>query len=128
MLGESRRKAIRMGESRLVSTSTNRRTAKTGPRYSKAVRVRVRGGFDPDVIEARTGTRLRIVFRREETAPCSAQVVIPRLGKSVMLPPFEDVVVELGPLPSGDYPFSCEFGILKGRILVRGETRQPARR
>lgn len=81
--------------------------------------VRVKGAFVPDVIEARPGERLRLVFRREETAPCSERVLIASLGKSVMLPPFEDVAVDLGPLPAGEHEFGCELDVLHGRILVR---------
>lgn len=81
--------------------------------------IRVRGAFFPDVIEARPGERLRLVFRREETAACSERVVIPSLGKSVMLPPFEDVAVDLGPMPPGEHEFTCQLGVLRGRILVR---------
>jgi plastocyanin domain-containing protein len=80
--------------------------------------VQIRGGFFPDLIEARSGERLRLVFRREETAPCSEQVVIASLGKSVTLPPFEDVPVDLGPLPPGEHEFRCELGVLRGRIIV----------
>ncbi len=86
--------------------------------------VRVRGRFIPDLIEARAGERLRLVFRREEIAPCSERVVIASLGKSVMLPPFEDVAVDLGPLPAGEYDFSCELGVLRGRILVYPQAAQ----
>jgi plastocyanin domain-containing protein len=81
--------------------------------------VQVRGAFSPDVIEARPGERLRLVFRREETAACSERVVIPSLGKSVMLPPFEDVAVDLGPMPPGEHEFTCQLGVLRGRILVQ---------
>ncbi|MEX2106189.1 MAG: cupredoxin domain-containing protein [Solirubrobacterales bacterium] len=90
------------------------------PHYSEGhVWVKVKGAFIPDVIEARSGERLRLVFRREETAPCSERVLIASLGKSVMLPPFEDVAVDLGPLPAGEHEFGCELDVLHGRILVR---------
>lgn len=85
--------------------------------------VRVRGAFFPDLIEARPGERLRLVFRREETAACSERVVFPSLGKSVMLPPFEDVAVDLGPLPPGEHEFRCQLGVLRGRIRARGQVR-----
>lgn len=81
--------------------------------------VRVRGKFSPELIEARPGERLRVVFRREETAACSERVVVPSLGKSVMLPPFEEVDVDLGPLPPGEHEFTCGLGVLRGRIVVR---------
>lgn len=80
--------------------------------------VRIRGDFAPNRIEARPGERLRLIFRREETAACSERVVVPSFGKSVMLPPFEDVPVDLGPLPRGEHEFSCGLGVLRGRIVV----------
>ena len=85
--------------------------------------VTVKGRFAPNLIEARPGERLRLVFRREETAACSERVTFPGLGKSVMLTPFEDVDVDLGPLPPGEHEFRCGIGALRGRILVR---RRPA--
>ena len=81
--------------------------------------VRIEGAFFPDLIEARTGERLRLVFRREEISPCSERIVFSSLGKSVMLPPFEDVSVYLGPLPPGEHPFTCELGVLRGAIAAR---------
>ena len=83
--------------------------------------VRVRGAFSPDRIDARPGERLRLVFRREETSACSERVVVPSLGRSVMLPPFEDVAVDLGPLPPGEHEFRCALGVLRGRIVVHGQ-------
>jgi Uncharacterized protein conserved in bacteria len=98
------------------------RPANLGHRYSEGwAWVRVRGAFFPDLIEAQAGERLRVVFRREETAACSEHVVIPSLGKSVMLPPFEDVAVELDPLPPGEHEFTCGLGALRGRILARDD-------
>lgn len=84
--------------------------------------VRVRGAFSPDRIDARPGERLRLVFRREETASCSERVVVPSLGRSVMLPPFEDVAVDLGPLPPGEHEFRCALGVLRGRIVVHSQS------
>lgn len=89
------------------------------------VRVLVRGAFIPDRIEAQAGQPLRIAFRREETASCSERVVFPSLGQSVMLPAFEDVVLELAPLPPGQYEFGCGLGVLRGRIVVRSEPAHP---
>lgn len=95
-------------------------------RYSEGrAWVRVRGALIPDLIEARSGERLRLVFRREETAACSERIIFPSLGRSVMLPPFEDVAVDLGPLPAGEHEFRCELGILRGRVVVRPRATSP---
>ena len=96
----------------------------TGDPYSEGYAfICVRGAFSQDLIEARAGERLRLILRREETAECSERVVFPTLGRSVMLPPFEDVVIDLGPLPRGRHPFSCELGVLRGAIVARGGTK-----
>lgn len=107
-----------MGFPQLASRRSGEIRSRRSPYSEGCAWVRVRGAFFPDLIEARAGERLRLVFRREETAPCSEQVVIASLGKSVMLPPFEDVAVDLGPLEAGEHEFSCELGVLRGRIVV----------
>jgi plastocyanin len=81
-------------------------------------RVRIHGGYEPDTIHARAGERILIVFRREETAACSERVVFPSFGKSAMLPPYQDVTVELEPREPGEYEFTCQMGMLHGRLIV----------
>ena len=85
------------------------------------VRVRVKGGYEPSVVYGRVGEALRIVFKREESASCSEHVVFPAFGKSAMLPPFEDVTLELVPEHAGEYEFTCQMGILRGRLVVAGQ-------
>jgi len=94
-------------------------------RAARAVRIRVRGGYEPAVVHARAGEPLRLVFRREETAACSERVVFPAFGKSAMLPPYQDVVVELAPTTPGEFEFTCQMGVLRGTIVVEdgGEAR-----
>ena len=82
------------------------------------VRVRVKGGYQPSVVHGRVGEPLRIVFSREETASCSEHVVFPAFGKSAMLPPFEDVSLEVVPERVGEYEFTCQMGVLRGRLVV----------
>ena len=82
------------------------------------VAVRVRGGYLPDTIYAEAGVPLRIVFRREESSPCSEQVVFPAFGKSAMLPQGEQVTVELPPAEPGRYEFTCGMGMLRGTLVV----------
>lgn len=81
-------------------------------------RIRVRGGYHPDTVYGRVGEPLRLMFRREETAACSEGIVFPAFGKSAMLPPHQDVVVELEPERPGEYEFTCQMGMLHGRLIV----------
>jgi|SRR5581483_899768 len=80
--------------------------------------VRVRGGYLPDTLYAEAGVPLRIIFRREESAPCSEQVVFPAFGKSATLPRGRSVVIELPPAEPGEYEFTCGMGMLHGTLVV----------
>lgn len=96
-----------------------RKVRATGPEPHTA-RVVVRGRYEPDTILAAAGRPLRITFRREDTLACSERVVFPDFGKSAMLPPHEDVTVELTPDRPGEYEFTCQLGVLRGRLIVTG--------
>ena len=88
------------------------------PDAVQSTRIRVRGGYQPETVYARLGEPLRLTFRREETAACSERVVFPALGKSAMLPPFQDVTIQLEPERAGTYEFTCQMGMLHGRLIV----------
>lgn len=90
-------------------------------RRHRRVDVRVRGGYRPQVVHARVGEPLRIVFRREETATCSEHVVFPSLGKSAMLPPYQDVTIDIVPERTGVHEFTCQLGMLRGRLVIHGD-------
>ena len=83
----------------------------------RTVRIRVRGGYQPDTIYARVGEPLRLTFRREETALCSERVIFPDLGKSAMLPAYQDVTIELTAEHAGVHEFTCQLGMLHGRLI-----------
>lgn len=102
-------------------------------RHAATVRIRVKGGYEPALVHGWVGEPLRLVFTREETAACSERVVFPEFGRSATLPPFEEVAIELVPDHEGEYEFTCQAGVLHGRLLVRGAggrdgSRAPARR
>jgi plastocyanin domain-containing protein len=99
-----------------IRRSFGGRAADAAP--DRALRVRVLGGYVPDTIRAEAGVPLRILFRREESAPCSEQVVFPAFGMSATLPPGENVAVDLLPEEPGEYEFTCAMGMLRGKLLV----------
>ena len=78
----------------------------------------MRGDFVPDVIVACVGEPLRIIFRRQGGPSSAERVVFPSLGRSATLPFAEDVAFELVPAEPGEYEFTCQEGILRGRVLV----------
>jgi plastocyanin domain-containing protein len=78
----------------------------------------VKGGYTPDTIVVEQGRPVRLVFRREESALCSERVLIPDFDRSAVLPEGQEVAVEFLPTRKGEYPFACQMGMLRGRIVV----------
>ena len=87
-----------------------------GDRVERAVRVH--GRYLPEELHVPAGRPARIVFFREETAPCSERVVFPDLGLNVGLPAFREVGVDLPAQAPGVHAFTCEMEMLRGRVVV----------
>lgn len=83
--------------------------------------VRVKGGYDPDVIVLDAGRPARLHFNRQETAACSEMVVFPDFDISRELPANETVTIDLEALKAGQYDFACQMGMLKGMIVAVDE-------
>jgi plastocyanin domain-containing protein len=96
---------------------TGTRAALTTSGYQEAI-VLVKGGYTPDVLVVQRGKPVRLYFRREESAACSERVVFPDFGKSALLPAGQTVAVELLPDRPGEYEFTCQMGMLRGKLIV----------
>lgn len=93
------------------------RAAVTSGGYQEAM-ILVKGGYTPDLIVVQHGKPVRLSFRREETAACSEMVVFGDFGKSAKLPEGEVVPVEFLPETPGEYEFTCQMGMLRGKLIV----------
>ena len=82
------------------------------------VEVTVRGGYSPNLIRARQGVPLRLIFDRQEAGECTARVVFPELGVSRSLAPFARTTVELTPDRAGEFGFACGMNMVHGTLLV----------
>ena len=80
--------------------------------------VLVKGSYTPDTIVAVAGKPLRLIFQREEASACSEVVVFDSFGKSAHLPEGTPTSVELMPKEPGEYPFSCQMGMLRGTLVI----------
>jgi len=85
---------------------------------AQEVTVVVRGGYTPDLIVARRGVPLKLVFDRRETSPCSDEVVLPEFGIRRALPAFAKTALEIVPERPGEFEFTCGMNMLHGKILV----------
>jgi plastocyanin domain-containing protein len=93
------------------------RAALTSGGYQEAM-ILVKGGYTPDVIVVQHGKPVRFNFRREETSACSEMVIFNDFGKSAHLPTGETVPVEFLPEQPGEYEFSCQMGMFRGKLIV----------
>src|SRR6266567_1407873 len=82
------------------------------------VTVTVRGGYSPDVIRARQGVPLEVVFDRQESGDCTSRVVFPDLAVSAALPAFERTTVRLDPATAGSFGFACGMNMIHGTLVV----------
>jgi plastocyanin domain-containing protein len=87
--------------------------------HFQEVTIRVKGGYDPDVIVVRKGIPVRLNFYRDETADCSGIVVIGEFNIRKPLPAFKTTPIEFTPEKEGEYAFNCGMGMLKGKLVVR---------
>ena len=82
------------------------------------VTVVVKGGYSPDLIVARRGVPLHLVFDRRESSPCSDEIVFPDFGVRRALPAFAKTEVEIVPDRAGEFEFTCGMNMLHGKLLV----------
>src|SRR3712207_3358022 len=71
------------------------------------VRIRVKGGYEPDVIVVRKNQPVRLEFYRDETSACSDTVVFGDFGIARPLPAFKTTPVEFTPGRAGEFGFTC---------------------
>jgi plastocyanin domain-containing protein len=89
------------------------------PSSVQEIRIVVKDGYDPSTVFVEAGRPVRLLFYRDETAPCSERVVFGTLGIDVALPAFETTAVGFTPAEPGDYAFRCAKDVLKGRVVAQ---------
>ena len=84
----------------------------------RRIEVVVRGGYTPDRIEVRLGRPVRLTFLRQESNPCTEQVILGDFGISRTLPEGERVPVEFTPDKAGEFTFHCGMNMVRGKLVV----------
>ncbi len=89
------------------------------------VEITVKGRYHPDTVVVKSGVPVRLLFNRQEDAPCSERVIFSAFQQERWLPPFVTTPVEFIPTRAGDFLFTCAQGMYQGRLLV--EEPRPAK-
>jgi plastocyanin domain-containing protein len=82
------------------------------------VNIKVKGGYDPDVVVVKKGVPVRLNFLRQESSMCSEMVIFDKLAQSAKLPEGVTVTIEFTPEQKGEIPFQCQMGMLRGKVIV----------
>lgn len=77
------------------------------------------GVYTPASIEVAAGKTVTLRFLRKDPNPCAEKVLIDDLGISADLPLGKAVNVVVTPPKPGEYAFTCQMQMYRGRLLVR---------
>lgn len=110
-----------------VFLSRGRAARVDAPAGTQLRHISVKDGYHPAEVHVAASRPVRLVFRREETAPCSERVVFPDLGISADLPAFQDIAVDLPASEPGAHAFCCQMDMLQGRLIVEAHSSASAR-
>lgn len=77
------------------------------------------GVYQPAYIEAPLLQPIVLRFIRQDASPCAESVVFTSLNISKALPLRQPVDIQLKLEQPGEYEFTCQMGMYRGRIIVR---------
>jgi len=82
------------------------------------VEILVKGRYTPEVIHVKAGEQVTLHFYRDEDADCTNEVVFESLGIRRRLPARETTTIVFTPSDTGEIPFSCGMGMVRGKLIV----------
>ena len=101
--------------------------ARLGHSGFQEARVTIRGRYQPATVSVAQGVPVRLRFFRDEDTPCSEHVIFAGIGIERRLPAFKETVVEFVPEEPGEFLFTCEMGMFRGRLIVSPDKRSARR-
>jgi len=85
-----------------------------------SIDVIVDGGiYSPAIIEVGRGQSIILNFIRRDVSPCAGQVIFAELGISAELPLTESKKIELTLDNEGEFGFTCQMGMYRGKLIVK---------
>ena len=99
-----------------LASRSEGRTQRVGG--TQQIRIDVKGGYTPAVVRVEAGRPVRLDFHRDETNPCTEEVVLPEFGIRTWLPAHQTTPVEFTPATPGTYEFACGMGMVHGQLIV----------
>jgi len=76
------------------------------------------GVYDPSIIKAKKGQALHLRFLRQDETPCTEVVIFDQLNISAELPIGKPHEITLTIKEAGEYDFTCQMGMYRGKLIV----------
>lgn len=76
------------------------------------------GIYDPDFIQVQAHQPMIFRFLREDATPCAERVVFSALNINRQLPLKEPIDIALTFDKPGEYEFTCQMGMYRGKVRV----------
>lgn len=77
------------------------------------------GVYSPADIQLSVNQSIVLRFIREDATPCAAVVIFAALNISEQLPLHEAVDIPLIIKKPGEYEFTCQMGMYRGKLIVK---------
>jgi plastocyanin domain-containing protein len=76
------------------------------------------GVYEPAVIKTSVGIPLILRFIRKDSSPCAEKVIFAELDISADLPIGKPYELTITPKQAGDYEFTCQMAMYRGKLIV----------
>ncbi|MFA6392680.1 MAG: cupredoxin domain-containing protein [Candidatus Paceibacterota bacterium] len=86
---------------------------------SGSVDIIVDGGYTPEVISIPKGKTTKLTFIRKDPTACLEEIVLGDFKIRKQLPLNQKVEIDLSPVKSGEFTYTCGMGMYHGKIIVK---------
>jgi len=80
------------------------------------------GTYQPSRIRLPVGQATTLRFLRKDASPCAAMVVFSAFDISEELPLNKPKDINLPPMESGEYPFTCQMQMYRGELIINDDS------
>jgi len=101
-----------------MSRSRHRYRARVAPNGAQEMEIVVLDGYTPSTAIVREGIPVRLKFTRLESNEYSRRVIFSDFKLERRLAPYRTTVVEFTPPSPGEYLFTSDMGMYRGRLVV----------
>jgi membrane fusion protein, copper/silver efflux system len=115
--GEHRATSMNQGKEPVAHPSEYFKQTEVTAKENEAS-VLVKGKYTPEIIHVKAGKPVTLHFYRDEDSDCTNEVMFEGLNIRKRLPARETTTIVFTPADTGEIPFSCGMGMVRGKLIV----------